>query len=263
MSHRGIENKFRTALFSQILRSSPIFHSPIKIKSHPIGYTGEQMTTTNLIELNVKIFSNSNAKKNPIKDLLHDIRSPLQALQALTSKHTLTKEREEEIFNKCLKRIQALVKTNEQSTSIQIHEYCIVNILKELKDQKSLELGLNINFSVKLSNPWIETSLSSFDLINILSNLINNSVKSGSNESLTIKVSRNINQQLMISVIDNGNGIDQLKIKNIGNYGTTYTKGGQGIGLASAISTLESHGAQLICRSIPNSITQFTIILPR
>lgn len=218
----------------------------------------------NVIELNSKVFNNEMVITNPIKNLLHDIRSPLQALQALVSKHNLSKEREDEIFKRCLSKIQSLVSIDTNVSNVQKTEaFCIVNLLRDLKESKKLELGINITTQVKINNPWLELTISAQELFNILSNLVNNSANAGMPTKLTIRVQKNKLNHLIIDVIDNGNGLNLEKLNAIGHYGTTFTKGGQGIGLACAIAKLENHGAQLMCRSIPNSITQFSIIFPR
>lgn len=220
--------------------------------------------SVNVIELNAKIFNNEMVVTNPIKNLLHDIRSPLQALQALVSKHNLSKEREDEIFQRCLAKIQSLVYTEKQVHPTQRSEaFCIVNLLRDLRHMKQLELGVTLNIQIKLNNPWLDLNITAQELFNILSNLVNNSINAEGSKRLSIRVQKNNSNQIIIDVIDNGNGLNQEKLKAIGRYGTSFTKGGQGIGLASAIAKLEKHGAQLMCRSIPNSITQFSIIFPR
>ncbi len=217
------------------------------------------MNTANIVELNSRKFQAAKIQSNPVKDFLHDIRSPLQALQALASEHGLTPTESDKMYKSCMSRIVSLTENSARKQN-QTTTICLANMFNSLKKEKELELSCAISTAILLNNPWITIDLSEEQLKNILSNLINNSVNANSTSiTLRAKIMRSV---LKIEVIDSGKGIDANTISKIGHYGQTYTKGGQGLGLTNAINTIRNAGGDISCRSIPNVITQFTISLP-
>ncbi|EQC44716.1 HAMP domain-containing sensor histidine kinase [Bacteriovorax sp. Seq25_V] len=218
------------------------------------------MSTLNIVELNTRTFANTKEQANPVKSFLHDIRSPLQALQALVSVQSLSDEERNSMYESCMKRIASLTGQKNEEKRSEEKEVCIANLFNSIKKQKELELGCQISTSANLLNPWLKLPLSTSEIENILSNLINNSINASSrNISIKARLHKNF---LKIEVIDTGKGIEASKISKIGQVGQTYTEGGQGLGLTNTIKLLKSIGGDLSCRSIPNVITQFTISIP-
>jgi two-component system phosphate regulon sensor histidine kinase PhoR len=107
-----------------------------------------------------------------------------------------------------------------------------------------------------------------FHLFNIISNLIDNAIKYAKAEPIIEIKSFNEGNYLVISVTDNGVGIEPNEIKYIFDrfyrvpQGNLHDTKGFGIGLNYVKVMLEKHGGHVEVLSTPKKGSTFTVFLP-
>ena len=82
---------------------------------------------------------------------------------------------------------------------------------------------------------------------------------------ITITARANANKQIVVSVSDNGCGIEKKELPDIFNpFFTTKPVGeGTGLGLSVSYGIISNHGGDITVKSTPGKGTVFTVILPR
>lgn len=102
------------------------------------------------------------------------------------------------------------------------------------------------------------------DLLRAMNNLIKNAVQSFTSQSnKTIEITSTcVQNKAIITISDNGKGMDELTQQNIFKpYFTTKTSG-TGLGLAIVKSIISENGGQISFTSSPGVGTTFTLIFP-
>jgi ligand-binding sensor domain-containing protein/signal transduction histidine kinase/DNA-binding response OmpR family regulator len=220
--------------------------------------------------------------------MAHEIRTPLSLiiapLEKLLSLHKWNKEENEQLqvmdenANRLLDLVNQLLdfrRIESDAYEIKKEQVEVVSLVQSvysrfsaLPYQKDIEFTMSTNISKLMVQADPEV------LNKILGNLLINAFKfARSHVRLTISelVNReNAEQNLCISVEDDGIGIPNTDLKNIFKKFFTTTSGdhqyhnlgGTGIGLALASSLAERHGGRLLVESKPGSKTTFTLELP-
>lgn len=195
------------------------------------------------------------------KQLAHDIRSPLAALNSLfEDEQNLNRKilknsinRINDISNKLLKQTQQdLIKLPTYHSVSLIIQEIIEEKLAGNRDQKII-----INFeSLKSDEGFFEQS----EFKRIISNLLNNSIEASNEPIIDIKISRE-NENIIIRIKDNGNGIPNIILENIGKKSITTKKDGNGLGLTHAIALINEWEGHLEIESTGSSGTILKIAL--
>ncbi len=221
---------------------------------------------TSALLLIIKLSTNAQREKDRLKNLhlshlstlstqvAHDIRSPLAALDSIyqdldqidTSKSTMIKA--------ALSRIHSIA--DGLLSSARTGDYNILNleqisltelvaeIIEEKRSQFSKHHLLTLSSSISSSASTITADRT--ELARILSNLINNSAEA-MNYSGTISLSlSNIEEQLCLSITDQGPGIPPSIIEKLGTKGITQGKEkGNGLGLYHAFTRMKDFSGEL------------------
>lgn len=102
----------------------------------------------------------------------------------------------------------------------------------------------------------------------VLINLIDNSIKYGNQEAGQTQISFfDMDENILVEVTDNGNGIDQADLKRIferfyrTDKGRSREQGGSGLGLAIVKHIIEAHEQTINVRSTPGVGTTFAFTL--
>jgi two-component system phosphate regulon sensor histidine kinase PhoR len=123
-----------------------------------------------------------------------------------------------------------------------------------------------VEFVFNASQPVIEADET--HLINIICNLIDNSIKYSSNGLRLQFRTENNPHGIVFSVIDNGEGISKEAQKRIfekfyrANNTDTHTVKGFGLGLVYVKTIVDSHKGKITVKSQVNSGSEFQIYLP-
>jgi len=205
----------------------------------------------------------------------HKIRNPLNAIsmtaQRLSSEFVVNKDAEE------FQKLNTIVKKEITQISEIINQFlqfsrpepickveCSVNdIIKSVLDlysptteKKNIATSFHFDEELKvfLDDDKIKQSLI---------NLVENSIDAiGENGEISISLNSKRNN-IIITLEDNGHGIDKNNLDKIFNLYFTTKASGTGIGLAQVYRVVSEHDGQINVSSQPGKGTTFTISLPR
>lgn len=243
--------------------------------------------TANLEAANLKIRGQKDELKalNKIKDKLfsiisHDLRSPLQSLQAMLSmfrSDTITADEMKEYtfkINDALRNTSTVLNNmlnwaKAQMTGIDVHpsSFEIVSLLKEnveliqpLLDKKSIKLVSALQPGIV----WADRDM--IDLV--IRNLLSNAIKfTNSGGKITIK-STVKDSTIEVSITDNGVGMSKEKLESLFDIthleptSGTQNEKGTGLGLILSKDFIEMNKGMLKIKSEESKGTTFIIAIP-
>jgi signal transduction histidine kinase len=211
---------------------------------------------------------------NLARQVAHDIRSPLTALDMVMSKSQSLPEDERKIVRHAVRRIHDIannlliqnkksVSSNEEIIKPEMLAPIIESIVSEKRTEYNSLIGVNLKVSINSNNFHLFSKINPSELKRILSNLINNSIESFPKNTGEISVDFFEKDQFIhISISDNGPGIPSHVIEKLFSQDFQSTKNkGSGIGLKSAKEFLNKIDGDLILDSSSNG-TKVTIKLP-
>lgn len=218
------------------------------------------------------------------RQVAHDIRSPLSALNMITNSISGLSEEHKSILQEVSRRVSdiaddLLKQTKNQNDGIVSNNHlpkndgiCFtIQAVQSLVMQKQLEFKNRTDVSIEIRNHGIfedtKIALSENSFTRILSNLINNSLEAMSeNSSIFIELSKN-DKACTVSVIDFGKGIPadilaELKKRPLSYGKNTSETSGSGIGVFSASEELKRIGGSLSIESREGVGTKVTLQIP-
>ena len=213
-----------------------------------------------MILMRENIADNQKEKEKILAQIAHEIRNPLGGIELLNSliyESVDNNSKNKEYSGKILKEIIGLKELitsylNYSRPTPAIPEKIYI---PELVDETLSYLQMDIrrlNISVK-KNLHLENII--FDKIhfrNILLNLLKNSIESiNENGEIIIYSCRDKNKQI-ISIADNGRGIQENILNKIFDPFFTTKNNGTGLGLAACKKFCEENSAELIAENIEN-----------
>ncbi|WP_186645662.1 ATP-binding protein [Fluviispira vulneris] len=201
--------------------------------------------------------------------VVHDIQSPLAVLKISLKSLNLLPENERHLIRSATDRIEDITgklinkfrkcESNDKMSN-EIISILIDKIVSEKKVQyKKNEIIFEINCE---KNSYFKTSIiNRFQFLNVISNLIDNSVESFEKEGI-IKIDiKSTNDAIKITLADNGCGMSKEQLL-MAIKGNTTKKSGCGIGLSSSIAFIKSWNGILDISSKLNHGTNVIIKLP-
>lgn len=203
------------------------------------------------------------------KQIVHDIRSPLSALNILSDKINIRPE-EKELLVGAIQAIDGIASSlTEQTINILNNKAQLINVIQKIIVQKKIEYP---NLAIEFSHEGHDSDLcvgDSLEISRIFSNLINNSIEATDDSpKIQIFIKRN-RKHFHISLKDNGKGIPRDVLRKIGTFGYSYGKenfrnrSGSGLGLYNAFKTVERWGGNIKITSEIGNGTEVMIKLPR
>ncbi|MCX6150772.1 MAG: HAMP domain-containing sensor histidine kinase [Ignavibacteriales bacterium] len=216
--------------------------------------------------------------------LAHDLRSPFQALLGLseiltTELNTLNKE---EIFRFSSELNKSI--HNQYDLLTNILDWARIKTGKIDFNPKPIDIYENVKkilllFQSKASKKEIKfiADINKDTFVNadenmfaaILGNLISNAIKFSNKGGIAKIAMKVINENVVISVIDEGVGMDNEMICKINNFDSKFStigtagERGTGLGLLITNDLLLLHNSKLILESEPNRGTKFSFMLPK
>jgi signal transduction histidine kinase len=244
----------------------------------------EIMAQSEELELTNNELKKLNATKDKFFSIIaHDLKNPFHAINSFSQ--LLTQEFNEMDDKKKLEIIHILLETSgsasalldkllqwarSQSNNIKINPENlkineltndIIMLLNASAEKKNIKLSVDID-----NNAVIYTDKNMIQTV--LRNLINNAIKF-SNKDGEVKISgKNENNKAIISVSDNGVGMDNETLKKIFQlekyYSSKGTAGekGTGLGLIICKDFIEKNGGDIVVESEKEKGSTFTVTLP-
>lgn len=206
----------------------------------------------------------------------HDIGSPLAALESIVQSTSIALPEKSRIaIRNAASRIRditnTLLTTAKQGLDSKndelLTQHLLYSLINMIVTEKRLEFrektNIEILFEVAESSYGLFSILRITDFNRVLSNLINNSVDALSSGQIVVTLA-SIDNDVVITVKDNGAGIPKEILSKIGKFGVSYGKtGGLGLGLYHAKNTIESWGGKFEIESELGAGTTNKIYLPR
>lgn len=240
------------------------------------------------LKLNVKIKEENLENVSLLaRQVAHDIRSPLTALEmALSDVSQLPADRRElvkmatqrihDIANNLLKKDESLShdvsgsgadESQLGSASPQLIYSVIDQIISEKRLQFRAKMQISIESDISPDAYGLFSKVNSSELSRVLSNLINNSVEAIEKAGRVSVGLKKLDENCMcIFVEDDGCGIPQESLHKIGVKGFSRGKevgdSGSGLGVFHAKQTIEAWGGELKIESQVGKGSLFSLILP-
>ncbi len=214
------------------------------------------------------------AKMELSKQVAHDIRSPLTALDMATKNIATIPEDQRVIIRGAIHRIHDIAnyllvsksKNKEKLETLQLVSELVDSILTEKRMQYRSKINIIIEPEISEQAYGQFININSAQLKIVLSNLIDNAVESSDQKRLS-KVSVIVNSDerfILIDVVDNGSGINSNLLTDLenGKYRSEGKEGGNGLGLAHAYKIIEKNSGYIKIQSEMNTGTTIRISLP-
>ena len=200
---------------------------------------------------------------NLSRKIAHDIRSPLSTLNLITNK--IDHEEAKQLQISVIEQINAIAENLLSQSKINTqHTYeQIINQLKTEYTIKKENLNRSITFNYK---PSEELKVISPDfLYSVLNNLIQNSIEATSETNGKISILITIqNKKIQFEIEDNGIGIPENILKQLGEKEISYGKGniGNGLGVFTAIQEIKKYNGNITINSSLGKGTKIKFEIP-
>ena len=226
-----------------------------------------------------------NIRKEFVANVSHEIKTPITAIKGFveTLNDDKVKERQDtkrflEIITKHAKRLEAIIEDllslskiekDAETEGIHLSDGRIHDILKtavQICEAKAnakeinMEVRCDEELTAKINPPLLEQAVV---------NLIDNAIKYSDPSSTIWIIGSQDNQALMISVKDEGRGIDKQHLPRVFERFYRVDKarsrqmGGTGLGLAIVKHIAQAHGGHVSVESTPGKGSVLTIHLPK
>lgn len=202
------------------------------------------------------------------KQMAHDIRSPVLALETILKISPEIPEEKLSIIKNSLNRIIQIAKNIEKNEADSFYFPQMISPLFEylINEKKAEHNDKEVVFNLILNNN--ERSLidiSNEDLNRTLSNVINNAIEASEHQSpinITISIHQE-HQNIHIDIADNGHGIQEHYVNSIFNEGFSINKqSGKGIGLAFCKERLNKAKGDIALLKTSNQGSTFRLTVP-
>lgn len=211
------------------------------------------------------------------RQVAHDIRAPLSALNLATKKLGAASSEINELIGASSKRINDIAETMLKKSKA---DYLTQNMLyaddinvtvRKIVEEKKLTAhqklsGKLARFTIHAAEATLRARFFESDFSRALSNLIENSldaVSAAGREAEIDVTCERVGDAIVVTVRDNGLGIPPEIIANVGRYGFTYGKvEGSGLGMAYAVNLARAAGGQIEIESEPDKFTKVKMTLP-
>jgi PAS domain S-box-containing protein len=238
-----------------------------------------------LEELKNKLQQSNEYKSKFLSNISHELRTPLNSIIALSK---LMEDNNESLSDEELKIVKVInqsghdllelindildvSKIESGKTRLNISEFDLHELFKDMKDMfEHLSMNKDVDFIV-VDDYKTHITTDKSKVSQILKNLISNAFKFTQKGSVTLKVSKNTEDEALpvkISVIDTGISIPKEKQEQIfesfyqidSSIGRKFK--GSGLGLAISRNLAELMGGKLYMHSEEGKGSTFTLLLP-
>jgi two-component system, OmpR family, sensor histidine kinase VicK len=199
----------------------------------------------------------------------HELRTPIQPILGLTgvlrSRKVRDREEEEELMDVIIRNARRLQRLTEdilditriESQSLHLKKErfdineVILNAITDSRNHIKRESNYNIKFIYK-DRKDIFVEADKARIIQVISNLLCNSIKFTNQGTVTISVEEKDTYQIVVSIKDTGIGIDPEIVSRLFSKFATKSNTGTGLGLFISKSIIESHGGMIWAENNPD-----------
>lgn len=241
--------------------------------------------TAQLLVANTELQKMQKERGEMLANISHDLRAPITAIRSAVDVLLSSQEMAKEDLDSTLQIIDRRTKTLENMIQDMYYLFCVEDTSRELEfttlpaapflEEYFYDAIVDTrydNHDMQLDLPedmYCNIRVDIQKLIRVLDNLFTNAAKyTPAGSGITLKA-REEGKQLVISVIDTGEGIPQEEVEKL--FQRTYTASkartpggatGSGLGLAIVKAIVERHGGNVSCKSKEGAGSTFTVTLP-
>ena len=235
-----------------------------------------------LEKTNEQLKTSSRLKEEFVNIAAHELRTPIQPILSLSEiiRPNVNLEQQEllDIIIRNSKRLQHLTedlldvtKIESNSLKLNIEQFDLIEIISDVvKDYRSEIEKSNTRIKVlyEHSDGIIMLEADRSRVSQVISNLLGNAIKFTKQGEITINVYRprsDKNNQVGVSVIDNGSGINPEIFPRLFMKFVTMSDQGTGLGLFVSKSIIEAHGGKMWAENRNTDGgkgAKFTFVLP-
>lgn len=212
----------------------------------------------------------------------HDIRSPLSALNMITSTLDEVSEDKRAIIRSSIQRINDIandllkkgkspqtdvtIESTQQTKADSLLTSAVESILSEKRVQ--FKNKIKIQISLDTSKAYgIFVAINESEFKRVLSNIINNAVEAIGDKTGVVNLTlEKQNDSAVIKITDNGPGIPEKILVKLGkesvSFGKENSDSGSGLGVLHAKNTIESYAGSFSIQSMQGKGTTITLSLP-
>lgn len=232
------------------------------------------LTHTRQLQENVATLKRLSSLGKMVASLAHQIRTPLSAAMlygANLANKTLNESSRLRFQGKLMNRLQDLetqvndmllfARSGDQKI---VDEVSIATLLEEVQNaSEAMLVSVEGHLTCKLPDPDLFILANKNALTSAMTNLISNAVEAtGKGAQLYISATRRGDDQLEISVMDNGPGIEKQRLAKVMEAFYTTKSQGTGLGLAVVQAVVKSHKGIVEVKSEVGKGSCFTLVLP-
>lgn len=232
------------------------------------------LTDTRQLQEHVAKLNRLSSLGKMVASLAHQIRTPLSAAMlygANLANKSLTETSRARFQGKLMNRLKDLetqvndmllfARSGDQKI---IEEVSLVTLFEEVQDaSESMLQQVNGHLQCRFPNPDLIIMANKSALASAMTNLISNAVEAtGKGVKLYISAQQRGDEQVEISVMDNGPGIEKADIAKVMEAFYTTKSQGTGLGLAVVQSITQAHKGTVEVKSEFGKGSCFTLVLP-
>ena len=217
----------------------------------------------------------------------HELRTPIQPILSLSDilRHKITDTEQHELVNVIFRnatRLQRLAENILDVTKIEggtlkldKERFNIIdlisNVVKDYSTEHTNEQQKNkdnkITFSYTTNEKFIPVEADSNKIVQVILNILHNATKFAKKNLQDLVVSISVqkidNDEVIVSIKDNGSGIDLQILPKLFTKFATKSQSGTGLGMFIAKSIIEAHGGKMWAKNNPDGRgATFTFTLP-
>ena len=234
-----------------------------------------------LKELNEQLQEHDKIQEEYITVAAHELRNPIQPILGLSEILLSRKgiiEEDRELLNVIIRNAKRLRKLTEnildatkiESQSLKVNKQyfrlndIIINVLADHKKEEENNKQSKIKLAYSSNNDNIIVKADAERLTQVVSNLLGNAIKFTSEGEISVNLTRDDNDQLVVvSVTDTGQGIDPEIIPRLFRKFATKSIVGTGLGLYISKRIIEAHEGKMWAENNPDGIgSTFSFTLP-
>lgn len=180
-----------------------------------------------------------------------------------TRKHTENINRNVDEVNRIISEFLFLSKPREPEM-VEVSLYDIFESVKSMIETSSLVKGVDIDIRISKEERYMlcdEAQIKQV-ILNLCKNAIDAMAGKKNGKIIVDTGYDESTNEMYVKVIDNGRGISEEELKNIGKPFFTTKKTGTGLGLSVCYGIVEKHGGRIEVKSKIGKGTTFTVFLP-
>lgn len=266
----GMAEVFEKGLISQVDYDKTKASMPFELQCSYDSALQDKLNT-----LNEKLqVEKSEALSQMAKKVAHDIRSPLAALEMVSSNIQGLPEESRNILRTICQRISDIAnnllrdhRDINKNTKAKVQSCLVVPLIEQILSEKRLTLK-NRNHCLEADLPshlaLATSKINKVEFSRLLSNILNNSLEAlGDSGKVVIKLLQERPGLFTLRIQDDGKGIPKMVLDRLGKEVITSGKEeGNGLGLFNAAKEMEKMGGELIVKSILNEGTTVSLMIP-